>query len=91
MGLASWTLGKKRGKKRDRQKNIKKYSPELLKHLAFRDYLISHPDRAQWLASRKIKEDKSANSRAEYIENKSNAYAIITKESLRFRQPGHPW
>ena len=58
------------------------HSPELLKHIAFRDYLISHSERAKWLATQKIKQDKSARSRAEYIENKSKAYEIITNEAL---------
>ncbi len=58
------------------------HSPELFKHITFRDYLVSHSERARWLASQKIKEDKSASSRTEYIENKFNAYEIITKESL---------
>ena len=58
------------------------HSPELFKHITFRDYLVSHWERARWLASQKIKEDKSASNRAEYIEKKFNAYEIITTESL---------
>ncbi len=57
-------------------------SPELFKHIVFRDYLVSHSERAKWLASQKIEEDKSAHSRDEYIEHKSNAYEIITNEAL---------
>ncbi len=57
-------------------------SPELFKHQAFRDYLILHVQRAKWLASKKIAIGKSAKSRAAYIEKKSDAYAIITIESL---------
>jgi GrpB-like predicted nucleotidyltransferase (UPF0157 family) len=57
-------------------------SPELFKHLAFRDYLVSHSDRARWLAAQKIVADQAADSRDAYIENKSDAYAVITAESL---------
>jgi GrpB-like predicted nucleotidyltransferase (UPF0157 family) len=57
-------------------------SPELFKHLAWRDYLRLHVQRAKWLATQKIAKDRSANSRAAYIENKSTAYAIIARESL---------
>jgi len=57
-------------------------SPELFKHVAFRDYLVSHPKRAKWLANLKHEMDMSADSRADYIESKSGAYEVITKESL---------
>ena len=57
-------------------------SPELFKHIAFRDYLICHPTRAEWLASQKVRADELANSRAEYIENKSSAYETIEGEIL---------
>jgi GrpB-like predicted nucleotidyltransferase (UPF0157 family) len=57
-------------------------SPELLRHIAFREYLISHPDRAGWIARQKIEIDQSANSRSEYIEDKSRAYETITREAL---------
>lgn len=57
-------------------------SPELFKHLAFRDYLIQHTERAAWLAAQKIIVDQSANSREAYIENKADAYAVITREAL---------
>lgn len=57
-------------------------SPELFKHLAYREYLKAHPAKALWLASQKRLADEEASSRQEYIANKSDAYAIITEESL---------
>lgn len=57
-------------------------SPELFKHLAFRDYLIVHKERALWLAGRKVEADRMATSRDRYIENKSESYETITEESL---------
>ena len=57
---------------------------ELLKHLAYRDYLIANPDRAEWLATQKIAGDASAESRDEYIEKKSCSYAVITEESMKW-------
>ena len=57
-------------------------SPELRKHLAYRDYLIAHPGRTAWLAEQKIEADRIAARRDEYIENKSAAYAVITRKSL---------
>ena len=57
-------------------------SPELARHLAFRDYLLAHPDRADWLANKKIQADAEATSRDAYIENKSVSYAEIVKEAM---------
>jgi len=55
---------------------------ELKKHLAYRDYLIQHPERAQWLAEQKRAVDASAESRAQYIKDKAPFYEIITLEAL---------
>lgn len=55
---------------------------ELVKHLAYRDYLRANPHRAEWLADEKIAVDGSANSREEYINNKSSAYEMIAEESM---------
>ena len=66
-------------------------SPELFKHLAFREYLVSHPDRAKWLAREKIEKDQSAKSRSEYIINKSIIYEIITEESLAWANKALQW
>lgn len=55
---------------------------ELARHLAFRDYLIHHGQRAQWLASEKISSDALAVSREEYIRAKAAAYAVVTEEAL---------
>ena len=56
-------------------------SPELFKHLAFRNYLISHSSRANWLAEQKRLADANGQSRAEYIQNKSAAYVTIVDEA----------
>lgn len=55
---------------------------ELRKHLAFRDYLIAHPDRLSWLARQKRLADRKADTRDGYIENKAQAYATITAEAM---------
>lgn len=55
---------------------------ELLKHLAYRDYLLAKPDRAQWLANMKILVDSASKSKEEYIKKKSCYYEQITKESM---------
>jgi len=57
---------------------------ELRRHLAFRDYLKSHPDRAQWLAEQKVAVDRDAASRSQYIENKAPFYQVIVEESLEW-------
>jgi len=59
-------------------------SPELFKQLAFRDYLISHEQRANWLAAQKRFADKTASTRDQYIENKCDAYEVITRESIEW-------
>ena len=41
---------------------------QLNRQIAFRDYLISHPRRAKWLADKKIDVDRCAISRDEYID-----------------------
>ena len=63
---------------------------ELLKHLAYREYLRHNDDRAEWLAQQKISADRRANSRDEYIANKNEAYAIITRESLSWARRSMP-
>jgi len=55
---------------------------ELLKHIAYRDYLIAHPHRAAWIGEKKMLADQLANTKEAYIENKSNSYQFITMESL---------
>ena len=57
-------------------------SPELRRHLAFREYLKANSQRAQWLAQQKSKADSAAATRDEYITNKSGAYEVITREAL---------
>ena len=57
---------------------------ELLKHLAYRDYLVANPDRSDGLATQKIAIDASVDSRDEYIEKKSCSYAVITEESIEW-------
>jgi GrpB-like predicted nucleotidyltransferase (UPF0157 family) len=57
-------------------------SPELRRHIAFRDYLIAHPERAGWLAAEKRQADERAASRDAYIEGKSAAYEEIVSEAI---------
>ena len=66
-------------------------SPELFKRLAFREYLILHVQRAKWLPAQKIATDQTTKSRASHIENKSAAYAIITRESLSWADKALVW
>ena len=55
---------------------------ELKKHLAYRDYLLAYPDRAEWLAHQKVAVDNAAESREAYIQNKSKFYLLIIREAL---------
>lgn len=57
---------------------------ELQKHLLFRNYLRAHPERAGWLSNKKLSAETSANTRDEYIENKSCYYETITEESMEW-------
>ena len=57
---------------------------ELRKHLAYRNYLIAHPARAQWLANQKILVDAAASSRDDYIKEKSPYYDIINQEAEKW-------
>jgi len=57
---------------------------ELHKHLAFRDFLIAHRHRMNWLAEQKRLADHMAQTREEYMQNKAQAYLIITAESLEW-------
>lgn len=57
---------------------------ELHKHLAFRDFLITHPRRMIWLAEQKRLADRNARTREAYIQNKARAYLAITAESLEW-------
>jgi hypothetical protein len=57
---------------------------ELLKHLAYRDYLVANPDRSEGLATQKIAIDASVEIRDEYIEKKLCSYAVITEESIEW-------
>jgi GrpB-like predicted nucleotidyltransferase (UPF0157 family) len=61
---------------------------ELQKHLSFRDYLRAHPAQVDWLSNNKLSADASANTRDEYIENKSRFYEKITQESMRWASNG---
>ena len=56
-------------------------SPELHRHLCFRDYLIAHPDRALWLAQEKRRANAQASSRADYIERKAASYAQLLTQA----------
>jgi GrpB-like predicted nucleotidyltransferase (UPF0157 family) len=60
-------------------------SPELARHLAYRNYLIADPARAAWLAEKKIQADRQADSRDDYIERKAPAYAVIVTEAVRWQ------
>jgi GrpB-like predicted nucleotidyltransferase (UPF0157 family) len=55
---------------------------ELIKHLAYRDYLRSNKDRALWLGNKKLLAANSSKSKDEYIEKKSCYYELITRESM---------
>lgn len=57
---------------------------ELKRHLAYRDYLRARPDRAEWLAKKKILVDATANSRDEYMEKKGCYYDLISKEAMEW-------
>lgn len=57
-------------------------SPELRRHLAFRDFLLANPHRAEWLAAEKFRVDNNAKSRDEYIDNKAASYEIIVSEAI---------
>ncbi len=61
---------------------------ELRRHLAFRNYLIAHPERAAWLAARKRLHDAGAPTRDAYIEAKSPDYEAILAEALGTGGPG---
>lgn len=56
---------------------------ELHRHLAFRNYLLATPEKAEWLAKRKIECDEIAQSRSEYIERKAPFYETIIAEALK--------
>jgi GrpB-like predicted nucleotidyltransferase (UPF0157 family) len=57
---------------------------ELQKHLSFRNFLRTNPKRADWLLNKKLLADAAANTREEYIENKSRYYEAITEESMEW-------
>ncbi|MBT3321483.1 MAG: GrpB family protein [Anaerolineae bacterium] len=57
---------------------------ELYKHLAFKNYLLENPKKAEWLAKHKIECDNLAESRNEYIERKAASYEVITADSLKW-------
>ena len=56
-------------------------SAELRRHLAFRDYLASHPARARWLGDAKRRAADGAPTREAYIEAKDAAYEAIVAEA----------
>lgn len=57
-------------------------SPELRRHLAFRDYLASHPNRARRLGAAKRAADAASPTRAAYIMAKAAAYKAIVTEAM---------
>ena len=57
-------------------------SPELRRHLALRDYLIAHPERAGWLARQKRRADGASPTRDAYIDAKAAAYEAIVAEAM---------
>lgn len=57
-------------------------SPELRRHLAFRDYLLANSERANWLANEKRSVDNGATSRATYIDSKAASYEKIVFEAM---------
>ena len=63
---------------------------ELRKHLAFRDYLLAHPEKMNWLAEQKRLADQGATSRDEYIANKVQAYEAMTAQSLAWAAAAGP-
>ena len=63
-------------------------SPALRDHLATRDYLLSHPDRASWLAGAKRRADRASSTRAEYIAAKAAAYEEILAEAVSWAFEG---
>ena len=56
-------------------------SAELRRHLAFRDYLSSHPKRARWLADAKRRAADASPTREAYIQAKDAAYKAIVAEA----------
>ncbi len=61
-------------------------SPELHRHLSFRDYLNQHHDRRDWLANEKRNADQTAHTRDEYISSKNASYQLIVAEALHWRE-----
>ena len=57
-------------------------SPELRRHLAFRDYLAAHPERTSWLACEKRRADGASPTRDAYIDAKATAYEEILAEAV---------
>ena len=57
-------------------------SPELGRHLAFRDYLASHPNRARRLGAAKRAADAASPTRAAYIVAKAAAYKAVVAEAM---------
>jgi GrpB-like predicted nucleotidyltransferase (UPF0157 family) len=61
-------------------------SPELFRHRTFRQYLIEHEARLLWLTEQKRRADKTASTRDEYIENKTDAYNTIVIEAMAWAE-----
>ena len=56
-------------------------SVELRRHLAFRDYLSSHPERGRWLAAAKRRAADASTTREAYIQAKDAGYKAVVAEA----------
>ncbi|MYD98694.1 MAG: GrpB family protein [Gammaproteobacteria bacterium] len=63
-------------------------SSPLRDHLAFRDYLLAHPERACWLAAEKRRADSVSPTRTAYIDAKAAAYEEVLAEAVSWWRLG---